>query len=849
MYLPIKVREKDRADQHLLYRGADCHREPDEYQMTCFIFGSKSSLCSALYVKNKNVEQYATVKPEAAKSLVRNYYMDDYLTSGKSVAAMRKLVNDVIFINKEANFEMHGLASNVPEIVRDVRKENLLCKNEKASLCEEEDRVLGLFWDRENDCLRFHVGIKKLRDDLLTGATEPTKREFCSIVMSVYDPLGILSPFSINAKIMLQHIWRSGVAWDAKIRDEKFQTWKAWLQNGLEMTKCEISRCFIPMGVDYARTELHVFCDASLQAYAAVAYLRTTSPDGKVYLSLVMAKTRVAPVKSTTIPRLELQAAVLGTRLAANISKELDIKINNVVFWSDSSTVLQWIHVGPHLKLTYVKNRLGEIAEITQVSQWRWDRGPPSSWPEERKLKADELVQINELETRKDFIGTSIANIVSTPLTVKLLGWRGLLVVATRVRNCVNKWSRCRSKNKSEQPSLRPQSQATLAEVRPEAMRFWYREIQRACFAEEIDALNRQKEFRKGSKLINLRPFIDKNGILRAESRVQGAELSYNPIILDARHFATKLLIDSYHKRFFHANNETIVNELRQEFFIVGLRRRLRTLARDCLTCKLRRAQPQNPPMANLPKCRVAYNLRPFTHCGIDYFGPMIVKIGRRCEKRWGVLFTCMTIRAIYLEIANSLTASSAIMSIQRFANRRKFPRMMYSDNGTNFTKASKELKDAVSGIDTERQRRFAEEKGFEWRFNPPDATYMGRAWERRIRSVKVALDHALKGEVPTEEVLSTLLVEIEHMVNSRPLTHVSVNPNNEEALTPNHFLIGSSPGHLRLERYEAEIKAPTFAFTFEVPLFNVTCKSIKTRSKPALVKPTVTHLPLHKEI
>ncbi|XP_058791037.1 uncharacterized protein LOC131664166 [Phymastichus coffea] len=450
MYLRIKVREKDRAVQHLLYRGADRRREPDEYQMTCLIFGSKSSPCSALYVKNKNAEQYATVKPEAAKSLVRNCYMDDYLTSGKSVAAMRKLVNDVIFINKEANFEMHGWASNVPEIVRDVRKENLLCKNEKANLCDDEDRVLDLFWDRENDCLRFNVGIKKLRDDLLTGARKPTKREFCSIVMSVYDPLGILSPFSINAKIMLQHIWRSGVAWDAKIRDEEFQTWKAWLQNLLEITTCKISRCFIPMGVDYARTELHVFCDASLQAYAAVAYLRTTSPDGKVYLSLVMAKTRVAPVKPTTIPRLELQAAVLGTRLATNISKELDIKINNVVFWSDSSTVLQWIRVGPHLKLTYVKNRLGEIAEITQVSQWRWVptrmnpednatrastrpmystdrwltgpeflRGPPSSWPEERKLKGDELVQINKLETRKDFIGTSIANIVTTPLTAK----------------------------------------------------------------------------------------------------------------------------------------------------------------------------------------------------------------------------------------------------------------------------------------------------------------------------------------------------------------------------------------------------------------------------------------------
>ena len=191
----------------------------------------------------------------------------------------------------------------------------------------------------------------------------------------------------------------------------------------------------------------------------------------------------------------------------------------------------------------------------------------------------------------------------------------------------------------------------------------------------------------------------------------------------------------------------------------------------------------------------------------------MQVKIGRRREKRWGVLFTCLTTRAVYLDLAHSLSASSAIIALERLSARRGTSTDLYTDNGTNFTKADKELRDAMVKINADLRENYANVRGIRWHFNSPSAPHMGGAWERLVRSVKVALDVVLREQAPNEKVLLTLLAEVEHSINSRPLTNVSVDPRDQEALTPNHFLIGESSGHLRLDRYEAETSNPRKQF------------------------------------
>ena len=187
-------------------------------------------------------------------------------------------------------------------------------------------------------------------------------------------------------------------------------------------------------------------------------------------------------------------------------------------------------------------------------------------------------------------------------------------------------------------------------------------------FNSEIHALTRSKTVSKDSKIITISPFLDKESMLRAEGRLGNFSeggFSSNPIILDAKEYLTRLLIKHYHEKLYHGSHETVINEMRQKYYIVGLRQGLRSIVSKCIICKMLRALPANPKMSALPPARLSFRLRPFTHCGLDYFGPMMVKIGRRREKRWGALFTCMTTRAIHIELADSLSTDSAIMAFR----------------------------------------------------------------------------------------------------------------------------------------------------------------------------------------
>ncbi|XP_076660139.1 uncharacterized protein LOC143363448 [Halictus rubicundus] len=831
MFLQIRIKKEDQIAQKFLWRGRDRVKSPETYAMTRLIFGSKSSPCCAIYVKNKNAEEYGESKPDAAKSIIDDSYMDDYLASRKTIKETTELIRDVIQINLDGGFEMHGWASNSKKILTTVAEgRRPKGQNEMRLGDQGGERVLGLIWDTETDELRFNLGIRKIPETILTGKVKPTKREFLRIIMSIFDPLGFLSPFTLKSKILMQAIWRSDVGWDQEIRDEEHRVWMSWLKGLREIKIFRIPRCYAPDEIKYLKIQLHVFCDASLKGCAAAAYLRFIGKDERIWVSFVMARTRVAPLKPMTVPRLELQAAVIGARLAKMVAKELGSELDRRFLWSDSSTVIHWIRSEPRNRQTFVANRLGEIVELTLSSEWRWvpsglnpaddatrwlneslntnDRWfsgpgflqqPESKWPVEKIMSEVDKREIDNIELRKTQVYVVQSSEYHIPSVARFLGWPGLLVAARRVKKAFDRW-----RGKQQTP-------ITVETIYSVEM-YWYRTIQGEVFAREIEALNTGKGINKGSKIIGLKPFMDEVGILRARGRItkfRDGVFNNQPIILDSRHPATMLLIRAYHQRFFHGSSNTVVNEIRQKYYIVGVRRALRSLISKCLICRFRRAKPRSPEMSNLPPGRVAYRQRPFSHCGMDYFGPMQVKIGRRREKRWGVLFTCLTTRAVHLELADSLTTSSAIMALQRLAARRGSPLVVYSDNGTNFKGASKELRDAAATIDEENLRSYALEKRMKWIFNPPDAPHMGGVWERLIRSVKSALQAILRDQIPSSEVLHTLLVEIEHSVNSRPLTHISVDPGDEETLTPNHFLLGTSSGEVHLGRYDAQATCP----------------------------------------
>lgn len=219
--------------------------------------------------------------------------------------------------------------------------------------------------------------------------------------------------------------------------------------------------------------------------------------------------------------------------------------------------------------------------------------------------------------------------------------------------------------------------------------------------------------------------------------------------------------------------------------------------------CKIKKVTPICPQMAKLPRARLSAFVRPFTFTGLDFFGPIMVIVNRHKEKRYGALFTCLTIRAVHVEIVHSLNTSSCILAIRNFIARRGTPREIFSDNGTNFVGAERELREAVKEVDTNEFVREFTTACTKWSFNPPSAPHMGGAWERMVRSIKTVFYKIMPSRSPNDETLRSMMAEVENIVNSRPLTYVPIDDETKEALTPNHLVLGSSNGMKPIAEYK----------------------------------------------
>ena len=229
---------------------------------------------------------------------------------------------------------------------------------------------------------------------------------------------------------------------------------------------------------------------------------------------------------------------------------------------------------------------------------------------------------------------------------------------------------------------------------------------------------------------------------------------------------------------------------LNMKYATLGMRRLLGSTENQCVTCRKRKARTIQPIKSNLPVERLGYKQPPFNHTVVDYFGPLFVPVRRSTEKTWRVLLTCLTIKAVHLEVAPSLDTSSCIMGTERFIARRGKPSTIWSDNGSNFIGAEKELLACIKSWNGIAPTIFAHTV-VAWKFNPPGAPHHGGSWERLVRSVKRVVYDILGSRLVTEELLGTTPCLVEQALNSRSITPVSTDSRELDALTPNHFLLG----------------------------------------------------------
>ena len=233
------------------------------------------------------------------------------------------------------------------------------------------EKILGMYWHPGDDAFKYELKFHRVERDIIEGTRHPTKREMLKVIMSIFDPMGFLCHYMISAKLLMREVWRYDIRWDDVLPVALHDLWSFWRSDLKNVSRLHIPRCYFVGGVP-SNLELHILVDASEDAFGVVGYWRYVGDDSAISVSFVAAKTKCAPLKAMTIPGLELQAAVLGTRLMCTILKEHTVKVTRVICWSDSSTVVSWIRSESRRYKPFVAHRITEILDSTRPGDWRW---------------------------------------------------------------------------------------------------------------------------------------------------------------------------------------------------------------------------------------------------------------------------------------------------------------------------------------------------------------------------------------------------------------------------------------------------------------------------------------------
>ncbi|XP_071943813.1 uncharacterized protein [Antedon mediterranea] len=639
-------------------------------------------------------------------------------------------------------------------------------------------RVLGRLWNIEQD---------KFQYDIQVAVKPMTRRGVLSILNSVYDPLGYAGPYVLRGKMIFQQLCRCKYDWDDPIPTESADQWNRWLIDLPTIMDLKVPRCFKPIGLRIKSSQLHHFVDASEAGYGVVTYLRMIDSYDKSHCSILMSKSRLAPLKTTTIPRLELTPAVEAIKLDKLLPRELEIPLLESTFWSDSMIVL-WEHSFPH-QWRYIdtKSNPGDDASrgLTAsklVNNRRWVSGPSYLWKNEERWPTQPPLICAELEARAEIkksskIYTVVTNNNATvdQLLKRYSFWYGLKRAVAWIM---------RFKAFMLKPACLITGKLTVNELKKaEESIIWYIQTN-SLKPEQINSLKR------------LNPILIEDGLWRVGGRLEKANVSYqtkHQVLLPANHHVTKLIVEHHHLRTGHAGAERTLAETRLKYWIVRGRPTVKGILSKCITCRKLRARTETQMMGNLPEARVKSNETPFNRVGIDYFGPFIIKRARSELKRYGCIFTCLATRAIHLEVSHSLDTDSFINALQRFITRRGEPAEIRSDNGTNLVGAQLQLKQALKGWNQHKIGDFLQQKEIEWIFNTPTASYGWSLGEANSYGAFRTVRGVLGQQKLDDEGLSTLMCIVESTVNSRPITKLSSDPGDPDdpsPLTPNHLLL-----------------------------------------------------------
>lgn len=805
MFHQFHVKEADRNYLRFLWwKNGDLTSHPSDFRMRVHLFGAASSPGWANFGLKRLAKDNVDIYPQGSRFVMRDFYVDDGLTSTESAEEAIHLAREARELCVRGGLRLHKFMSNDRDVLESIPPSERAINVSDMDLSFNNlplERALGIQWDVESDHFRFNVSLKE---------QPATRRGILSTVASLFDPLGLVAPILLKAKIILQEMCKRGTGWDDPLTHELRLQWEQWRSDLAQLNNVTIPRTYSPAGFGKVlKAELHHFSDASTKGYGQCSYLRLQNEEGDVHCALVFGKSRVSPTKLTTIPRLELTAAVVSVKASNLLKEEYGPAETEEFFWTDSKVVLGYIKNEARRFHTFVANRIQRIQLNSAPHQWRyvptkenpadhasrglttsellsstWLAGPKFLWKKVVELPADETP---ELTIGDPEVRSSLALTTRTTEQVSLADRLGKFSSWSTATRAVARILRRINKNKSN--SLTSVSERECAE------RCIIKDLQKGVYQEELKSLSRGTSLPRHSPLYSLDAFLDEDGVLRVGGRLKNSSLPSpikHPAIIPKDHHITRMLIAHCHGRVQHQGKGLTINEIRANgYWITGINRAVASHIHQCVTCRRHRKPAEEQRMADLPSERVEPS-PPFSFCGMDCFGPFLTRQGRKENKRYGLLFTCFCSRAVHIEMLDSMSTDALINGLRCFIAIRGTVRQIKSDQGSNFVGAKNELKEALKELDADWLVAFLAEKQCDFVMNAPYSSHVGGVWERQIRTVRSVLRSTLAlspGQL-NDMSLRAFFYEAMAIVNSRPLTVDNLNdPHSLEPLTPNHLL------------------------------------------------------------
>ena len=767
-FLRIAIPREQRDFVRFLWRPDPQQKEIITYRFRVVPFGTT---CSP-FLLQKTLEHHFEQHPSShAKQLLKKFYVDNYSSTCEEEEELFALQRQVVNILAEAGMPMQQWNSNSDTF-------NVSVNNDR----ELEPTVLGLCWHTANDTLR----IKDDPEIKTKGCL--TKRRALSVVSSIFDPLGLVSPVVVLGKIFVQELWKGKLSWDTPLPPSDSEAFMKFV--GVAQGVKDI--CF-PRNVIYDdKAVLHIFCDASAKAFGAVAYVCS---GGKS--QLLTSKTRLAPIKEKTIPKLELTALLVGARLGHTLQGQLPGKFSTCYLWTDSQVALCW-STNNLSKDVYVRNRVKEISQYDYSLRYvpsgenpadilskgmsanklkncsLWHYGPSwltdGTWPNQPNTLVSTVTLLIPTEEREKPYLEDIVSVqrFSNFITYLRVFWLVLQAIA-KFRGI-------------KRPTIRD---AWIWIFKLDQIKY-YNDVREYL----VNGGSANGDTKCLFKQLNL--YLDDNSLICSKGRLLNATLplsAKNPILLSRKSPLTELLVQHIHEINLHAGVSSTLVFLREEFWLPRARPCIKRILSHCYQCRRTVGKPLPIPSAPpLPKERVQLN-RPFEHVACDYAGPITVTDPeeRSVTKVYLCLFTCQATRAIHLELLTSLSANDFLCALRRFSARFSFPISLYTDNARQFKATSSFLRELQENPEV---RNFLGQRAITWRTTTPNTPWMGGAVERMVGVVKRTLAKSIYLRQLTLEEMRTLIVEVETVINNRPLTYLS-DDRFEEILTPNHLIYG----------------------------------------------------------